>query len=232
MRIDRTQLTCRQFRHAMIEARTQSMSRTVELVITVILLLLLSPLMFMIGLVLRVVGGPRVLLRQERIGRGGERFGMLKFRTMHRDAEEMLRQHLAVDAAARKEWEEHQMLKDDPRVLGPFAAALRRHSLDELPQLLNVLHGEMSLVGPRPLTPEHARAVDDRTARIRERVRPGMTGLWQISGRDALPLEQRWRLDREYVESRSLRGDMRILLWTIGEVLRPRSPDIPVRTPT
>ena len=197
------------------------MSRVVELVMTVVLLVMLLPLMLLIAVVLRVVGGGGVLLRQARIGCHGETFGMLKFRTMHRDAEEMLERHLADDAAARKEWEEHQMLTDDPRVLGPFAATLRRHSLDELPQLLNVLRGEMSLVGPRPLTPEHALALDERTARIRERVRPGMTGLWQISGRDRLSLEERWRLDREYVENRTMRGDLRILIGTVGEVLKP-----------
>lgn len=189
--------------------------------IAVVLLAVLLPLMLMIALMLRMVGEPGVLLRQTRIGRHGEEFGMLKFRTMHWDAAELLERHLAVDAAARKEWEEHQMLTNDPRVLGPFAATLRRHSLDELPQIVNVLRGEMSLVGPRPLTPGHALALDECTARIRERVRPGMTGLWQISGRDTLPLDVRWRLDREYVEHRSLVGDLRILVRTVVEVVRP-----------
>jgi len=197
------------------------MPRVVELMMTVVLLVMLLPLMLVIALVLRVVGGRGVLLRQARIGLQGEAFRMLKFRTMRRDAEEMLERHLAENPGARKEWEEHQMLTDDPRVLGRFAATLRRHSLDELPQLFNVLRGEMSLVGPRPLTPEHALALDERTDRIRRRVRPGMTGLWQISGRDRLPLAERWRLDREYVESRSLIGDLRILVGTVMEVVRP-----------
>lgn len=197
------------------------MSRAIELIVTVILLFLSAPLMVGVAMVVRIVGGGGVLLRQTRIGRHGEAFAMLKFRTMHHDADAMLERHLAADPAARKEWEEHQMLTDDPRVFGPFAAALRRHSLDELPQLLNVLRGEMSLVGPRPLTPEHARVLDHETARIRRRVRPGLTGLWQISGRDALPLEQRWRLDREYVENRSFAGDLRILIGTIREVVMP-----------
>ncbi len=197
------------------------MGRGVELFLIVVLLLLLGPVMAVVAIVQRVLGGPGILLRQRRIGRYGEEFGMLKFRTMHRDAEAMLRRHLAESPAARREWEEHQMLTNDPRILGEFAAFLRRHSLDELPQIFNVLRGEMSLVGPRPLTPEHSLALDDQTFRLRASVRPGMTGLWQVSGRDTLPLDERWRLDREYVENRTSLGDLRILVGTVAEVVRP-----------
>jgi exopolysaccharide production protein ExoY len=196
-------------------------SRAIDLVIGVMLLVTLSPLMLLIAVLIRIEGGAGVILRQRRIGLWGREFAMLKFRTMHRDAEELLERHLACDASARKEWEQHQMLSNDPRVLGPFAEMLRRHSLDELPQLINVLRGEMSLVGPRPLTPEHAFVLDEQTAVLRQCVRPGMTGLWQISGRDRLSLEERWRLDREYVETRSVVRDLRILVKTVGEVVRP-----------
>ena len=197
------------------------MPRPIELIIALLLLLLLAPLMLAVALMIRLRDGRGVLLRQVRIGRHGRPFAMLKFRTMYHDAESLLRDHLEQSAEARREWEEQQMLREDPRVLGRYARAIRRHSLDELPQLINVLRGEMSLVGPRPLTPEHYRALDRETAGIRERVRPGMTGLWQISGRDTLPLERRWELDRIYVERRSALEDLRILFGTLREVVWP-----------
>jgi lipopolysaccharide/colanic/teichoic acid biosynthesis glycosyltransferase len=122
---------------------------------------------------------------QERIGRFGRRFRVWKLRTMVTDAEEVLANRLASDSELAREWSEGFKLKKDPRVTW-IGATLRRTSLDELPQLFNVLCGEMSLVGPRPLPPYHNEELTERVRRLRDQVRPGMTGLWQVSGRTDL----------------------------------------------
>lgn len=181
-------------------------------------LILLSPVIaaVMIALVLREPGP--VLFAHPRIGKGGRPFWCIKFRTMAPEAEQILARHLAEDPDAAEEWDATQKLRDDPRVtvLGRF---LRRSSLDELPQLLNILGGEMSVVGPRPIVREEVRhygaAIDDYIA-----VRPGLTGLWQVSGRSDVGYRDRVRMDREYVQNRTLRGDLVIIWKTIGVVLR------------
>jgi lipopolysaccharide/colanic/teichoic acid biosynthesis glycosyltransferase len=155
-----------------------------------------------------------VLFRQERVGVDGRRFTMLKFRSMVTDAEE--RRHALVDLD-----EGNGMLfkiREDPRIT-PVGALLRRFSLDELPQLFNVLRGDMSLVGPRPPLPEEVAAYDDDAVR-RLRVRPGMTGLWQVSGRSDLSWEESLRLDLRYVDNWSLALDLSILWRTWRAVLR------------
>jgi lipopolysaccharide/colanic/teichoic acid biosynthesis glycosyltransferase len=182
-----------------------------------LLLLLFAPLMLWVAWRIWRVDGAPVLYGGWRIGRGGRLFRCLKFRTMVLDAQPALERLLREDPAARAQWEREQKLDDDPRVT-PVGAFLRRSSLDELPQLFNVLCGDMALVGPRPITvPELERYGAARWHYLN--VRPGMTGLWQVSGRSDVSYGQRVQLDRRYVEHCSLVGDVRILLRTVKVVL-------------
>jgi exopolysaccharide biosynthesis polyprenyl glycosylphosphotransferase len=177
-------------------------------------LLALTPLFVVIALAIRLGGPGPVLFRQTRIGRGGREFTVLKFRTMVADAERR--------KPALLQRNEHDGLlfkiKKDPRVT-PIGARLRRYSLDELPQLINVLRGDMSLVGPRPPLPEEVAKYGDDVRR-RLVVRPGMTGLWQVNGRSDLSWEESVRLDLRYVENWSLMLDLQILWKTWSAVAR------------
>ena len=190
-----------------------------DVIAAALLLVLLSPLLLALALYVRADGGP-VFYAHPRIGRGGRRFRCLKFRTMVPDADRRLRELLAADPAAAAEWAATQKLTADPRIVG-IGALLRRTSLDELPQLLNVLAGDMSLVGPRPIVEaEIGRYADDIAAYYA--VRPGMTGLWQVSGRSRTSYAHRVRLDVAYVRNWSLPADVSILLRTIPAVLSRR----------
>lgn len=176
-------------------------------------LMLISPLLLLIALRIKLHDGGPVLFRQTRVGRNSEEFACLKFRTMVVDAEERLadlQQQVGFDGGLFK-------MEDDPRVTRP-GRWLRRFSLDELPQLLNVLRGEMSLVGPRPPLPSEVEAYDDDALR-RLHIRPGMTGLWQVSGRSNLTFEEAVRLDLFYVDNWSMVQDLMILAKTVGAVL-------------
>ncbi|WP_431677312.1 sugar transferase [Kitasatospora sp. KL5] len=189
--------------------------RAIDIVGATSLLLLFLPVIAAVFLLLKATYPGPVLFRQVRAGLHGRPFCMLKFRTMHLGA------HAARAAlAARNDSDGHLFkLRDDPRVTR-IGRHLRRLSLDELPQLLNVLRGEMSLVGPRPLLLEDS----DYTGRARDRllVLPGLTGLWQVRGRSNLPWEEMLRLDLHYVENLSLRLDASILLRTIPAVITSR----------
>ena len=186
-------------------------------VAALLLLMLLAPLMLLVAGLIGLSEGRPVLFGGYRVGRDGRLFRCLKFRTMVRDAQSALESVLREDEAAREQWAREQKLDNDPRVtrLGLF---LRRSSLDELPQLFNVLRGEMALVGPRPITvPELERYGITRWHYLH--ALPGITGLWQVSGRSDVSYAQRVRLDRRYVEQRSLLIDLLILLRTVRVVL-------------
>jgi exopolysaccharide biosynthesis polyprenyl glycosylphosphotransferase len=178
-------------------------------------LLLLSPVFLAIMLAIRLGDREAVFFRQRRVGREGKTFQVWKFRTMYKDAEErqaLLADQNETDGLLFK-------IKDDPRVT-PVGRFLRASSLDELPQLINVLFGEMSLVGPRPLPAEDGDFLGD--VRRRLLVRPGMTGLWQVSGRSDLSWDDAVRLDLYYVDNWSLSFDLTILWRTVGVVLRTK----------
>lgn len=178
----------------------------------------LFPAMLILGIAVRLDSRGPALFKHKRIGRNGKFFNVYKFRTMAVNADELLEKHLTENPEARKEWEATQKLKDDPRItkVGRF---LRKTSLDELPQLLNVITGDMSLVGPRPIVQsEISRYGADYEMYIR--VRPGITGLWQVSGRNDLSYEERVRLDHHYVCNWSVWLDVLIIARTIPEVLR------------
>ncbi len=193
--------------------------RLLDVVGALTLALVLSPLLLVVGLVLSRHGGP-VLYSHLRTGRFGKSFGCLKFRTMVPNADQVLRDLLHDDPALRREWLRDHKLRNDPRVttIGRF---LRRTSLDELPQLWNVLKGDMSLVGPRPV-------VHEEWARYGRRLetylsaKPGITGLWQVTGRSDASYRRRVALDSYYVRKRSLLMDVSILIRTVAVVLRGR----------
>jgi exopolysaccharide production protein ExoY len=182
-----------------------------------LLLLACSPLMLVVALLIWQRDGAPVLFAHYRVGRNGKLFRCLKFRTMLRNAEQVLGELLANDPKAREEWAREQKLANDPRIT-PVGHFLRKTSLDELPQLINVLRGEMSLVGPRPITVAEL----TKYGSVRWHylcVRPGITGLWQVSGRNDVSYGERVALDRRYVESRSLWMDVAILVRTVKVVL-------------
>lgn len=180
--------------------------------------LVLSPVLLILAVVIRVESRGPLFFAHERIGRGGRKIRVWKFRTMVEDAKDALERHLDADPAARLEWEANHKLKDDPRVtrVGLF---LRRFSLDELPQLWNVLKGEMSLVGPRPIVEAEVAKYADAFD-LYSMVRPGMTGYWQISGRSDTDYDQRVELDSFYVRNWSVWLDIVVLLKTVSVVLK------------
>ena len=181
------------------------------------ILVLLAPLMAAVAFLIWRRAGAPVLFAHYRVGHDGKLFRCMKFRTMYRNAERMLSELLERDPAARAEWQREQKLLSDPRIT-PIGHFLRRTSLDELPQLFNVLRGEMSLVGPRPITVgELTRYGGVRWQYLS--VRPGMTGLWQVSGRNNTSYEERVALDRRYVEERSVWMNLQILLKTVKVVV-------------
>ncbi len=148
----------------------------------------------------------------QRVGRGGKRFHCLKIRSMRRNSAEMLADLLASDEAIAQEWEAHRKLRNDPRII-PFGRFIRATSLDELPQLLNIIKGDMSFVGPRPVTFAELARYGAASAHYLA-VSPGLTGPWQVSGRSNISYAERVALDVEYVETWSLPRDLRILLRT------------------
>lgn len=197
----------------------EQLKRLAALFFAVTLLVLLLPLLLVIAIGVRL-SGRQIFFAHERIGLNGKPFKCLKFRTMRVDAEQALAKLLAEDEAARAEWERDFKLKNDPRITR-FGAFLRKTSLDELPQLFNVVRGEMSLVGPRPVVAEELSRYG-RYARYYLATRPGMTGLWQVSGRNNTSYRRRVAMDCTYVRRRSLALDIRILIKTAVVVIGSR----------
>ncbi|MDO5663341.1 MAG: sugar transferase, partial [Brachybacterium sp.] len=191
--------------------------RAFDLIASTSLLFLGAPLLAVIALGVKLSDGGSVLFRQERVGRGGQTFQFLKFRSMVPDAET----HLSGIRREHQDRGNDIMFKmaDDPRVTR-IGRILRRYSLDELPQLWNVLRGDMSLVGPRPALPREVSVYDSDASR-RLAVRPGITGLWQVSGRSDLSWEETVRLDLYYVDNWSFTQDAQILLRTVRAVIAP-----------
>jgi len=196
------------------------LKRLMDVVVAAMALVVLVPVFVLIAVGIRLDSQGPVLFRHKRLGLAGRPFFVLKFRTMVPDAAQRLQRYLEENPTARAEFAAEYKLRDDPRVtrLGKF---LRRTSLDELPQLWNVLVGEMSLVGPRPIVPEELSKYGDY-GRYLLRVPPGMTGLWQVNGRNDLSYDERIRLDMYYIHNWSLWLDLVILVRTIPAVLARR----------
>jgi len=191
--------------------------RIVDILGAVVIGLLASPVIAMAALATRFSSKGPIFYKQARIGKGNRPFTALKFRTMWMNADERLHDYLAKDPGLREQWESVNKLKNDPRVT-PAGRFLRRFSLDELPQLLNVLAGEMSLIGPRPIVVAEIEKYGLDYAAY-ERVRPGLTGLWQVSGRNDTTYQQRVDYDSYYVQNWSLWLDAKILIRTFRAVI-------------
>ncbi len=198
-------------------AGRRGLKRAFDIVLSLVALVFLSPALLLIAVALLVVDGRGIIFRHKRIGRDGRPFYCLKFRTMRKDADKVLNQLLASDPARLQEWRETQKLKSDPRVhwLGKY---LRITSLDELPQLVNILKGEMSIVGPRPILAEELEHYGQHV-HCYLTMTPGLTGLWQVSRRTDTSYEQRVQFDVEYYNNWSLRTDLVIIIKTVGVVL-------------
>jgi Undecaprenyl-phosphate galactose phosphotransferase WbaP len=191
--------------------------RAMDISITAIALLAVSPILFLVALLIKLDSRGSIFYHNKRLGQDGVRFPALKFRTMHGDGEKRLAEVLERDPKLRAEYEEFHKLTVDPRVtrVGRF---LRKYSLDELPQLWNVLVGDMSLVGPRPYLEREIPEMEQKEAIIL-RVKPGITGIWQVTERNASTFERRLHMDVEYVRSWSPWLDIYVLARTIPVVL-------------
>ena len=197
--------------------------RLMDICVALLILALTLPFLLACMLLVRLTTRQSAIFRHRRLGRNGVPFTCLKLRTMHPDAEARLAHLLEVDSSFREEWLGKQKVKRDPRVTR-IGAFLRRTNADELPQLFNVLAGQMSLVGPRPIVEEEVERYG-RSMEFVHLVRPGLTGLWQISGRSDTTYERRVELDVQYVREWSLWGDVVICLRTVGQLLTSwRSP--------
>ncbi|MDR9392596.1 MAG: undecaprenyl-phosphate galactose phosphotransferase WbaP, partial [Trueperaceae bacterium] len=194
----------------------RALKRTFDVVATTLGGLLITPLLLALALLVRTSGPGPILYGQRRIGRHGRPFTIWKFRTMVPNADAILETHLRNHPHLRAEWDADHKLRNDPRIT-PVGALLRRTSLDELPQLWNVLTGDMSLVGPRPITDDERPKYGDAFA-LYARVRPGITGVWQVSGRNDTTYEERVTLDAHYVRNWNVWIDL-VTLWKTVDVV-------------
>jgi len=201
----------------LLSESSRRLKRAIDVFGSLMGLLFLFPFLGLIAFLIKIDSPGPVFYRQPRVGRGGVTFGLLKFRTMFNNSDQIFKDALENDIKLRQEWNKYQKLKNDPRItkVGNF---LRKFSIDELPQLWNVLMGEMSLVGPRPFMLDQ-RPLYGEQLKYYMTVQPGMTGLWQVSGRNEKTFAQRVSLDREYIQRWSLWLDIYILLRTVKTVL-------------
>ena len=206
----------------LLDPMATCIKRTIDVSAASFGLVLAAPLLTVCALWIRKASPGNPFYVQEREGRDGATLRILKLRTMFPNADEMLESHLSSNPSAREEWERFCKLKHDPRILPGVGRFLRKTSLDELPQLWNVLKGEMSLVGPRPFPAYHNAHFDPEFHELRTHVRPGLTGLWQVSARSDGDLDVQQSLDSYYIRNWSLWLDIYILARTVRAVLAPR----------
>ncbi|MDZ7640158.1 MAG: sugar transferase [Bryobacterales bacterium] len=205
-------------RAGLLSGAGPSIKRFLDIVSALVLIVVALPFAIVIAIAILLESGGPVLFRQVRIGQGNRRFSLWKFRSMAVDSEKLLETYLSEHPGSREEWNATHKLKDDPRVtrVGRF---LRRRSLDELPQLWNVLRGDMSLIGPRPIVEDEVPKFG-RAFALYLKVKPGLTGLWQVSGRSDTSYRRRVELDSQYIRCWSLWLDLRVIWKTVGVVLR------------
>jgi len=198
-----------------------SIKRLFDIVFSLTVIIFISPILLIIALLIKFTDGGSILFIQERPGLNGRKFKLIKFRTMHPNSDEILRNYLEKNPKAKEEWNKYRKLKTyDPRVttIGKF---LRKYSLDELPQFLNVLKGDMSIVGPRPYIEEEFEEynIPKEVQRKLLSVKPGITGLWQVEKRNESSFMERVKMDLEYIEKQSFWLDLKIILKTIWVML-------------
>lgn len=192
--------------------------RILDIIVSIAALILALPFLFVIAVAIRVSSKGSIVYAHERIGRGGKPFKCYKFRTMHKDADMLLVEYFAKHPELKEEWDRCRKLKDDPRVT-KIGKLLRKLSLDEFPQFWNILKGDMSVVGPRAMVREEIeKKLGTKAPKILS-VRPGLTGIWQTSGRSNTTYERRIQLDELYVEKRSLWMDIKLILKTVPSMI-------------
>ena len=195
----------------------QILKRAFDIVFAATFLIVSFPMLILLSIALQIDSPGRLFFVQQRVGQRGRMFNCYKFRTMHEDAERLLDELLASSPEAKREWDLDHKLRNDPRV-SRLGGIIRKLSLDELPQLLNILSGEMSVVGPRPIVRaeilKYGSFFSDYCA-----VKPGLTGLWQVNGRNDVSYDERVQLDCEYRRRASFLFDMTIVLKTVPAVL-------------
>jgi len=206
--------------HNLLNSTQKFSKRVMEMILMFLSIPFLIALFAVVAFLIKVTSPGPVLYKHKRIGLDGKEIWIWKFRTMTHNSEFVLQEHLKEDPVLQIEWEANFKLKDDPRVtmIGRF---LRRTSLDEFPQIWNVLKGEMSLIGPRPIVKEEIALYGDEFE-IYKQVLPGITGLWQISGRNNLPYPDRVKLDVYYIQNWSIWLDIHILMHTVLATLQAR----------
>ncbi len=203
-------------------ANARLLKRAIDLVFAVPAAILTLPIILLLIAAVRIADPGRAVFLQQRTGFRGRAFNVYKIRTMYKDAEERLETALAADPKRAAEWRSNFKLENDPRILPGIGHILRRFSLDELPQLWNVLLGDMSLVGPRPFPPYHLKSFDQEFQTMRASVIPGLTGLWQITVRSDGDLAAQKEQDTLYIENWSIWLDLQIMLQTVPAVLRAK----------
>jgi len=195
------------------------LKRWFDIVFSLSVIILSSPILLIIASLIKLTSKGPVIYKQKRVGKNGKEFNLYKFRTMYENADEMLKEILEKDEELREIWERKRKIPNDPRIT-KIGRILRKFSLDELPQFFNVLKGDMSVVGPRPALKEEVEKYHGQFAKFYYMVRPGITGLWQVSGRSDTDFETRVKLDIIYVLNQSLWFDMVIILKTALVVLK------------
>ena len=196
--------------------------RLIDIIFSSTFLIALTPLFVIIALAIKLTDRGPVIFRQKRVGQNGRIFDLYKFRTMRTDSDRILREYLDKNPEARKEWALYRKLRSyDPRIT-TIGRILRRFSLDETPQFVNVLKGDMSLVGPRPYLLEELEdhGVPEDVRKVLLSVKPGITGLWQVTHRNHATFSERIKTDLSYIEGMSLKEDFKILLKTIFVVIK------------
>lgn len=194
--------------------------RVFDLSFSLLALFFLSPLLLLIAVLIKLTSKGPILFQQERIGRGGKPFICYKFRTMYADAEFRLSDLLNSCSLLKKEWEDCRKLKNDPRIT-TLGLLLRKTSLDELPQFFNVLKGDLSVVGPRPVVKDEIISYFGEKAYKILSIRPGITGIWQVSGRNDTSYDERIAMDEKYVDTRTFLLDLKLIIKTVYKVFNP-----------
>lgn len=190
-----------------------------DYIFSLIFLICGFPLFFLIAILVKFSSRGPIFFIHKRIGKNRKYFNCIKFRTMHAEADDILNNLLKKDEKSRIEFERIHKLKNDPRIT-PIGKILRKSSLDEIPQFINVLKGEMSIVGPRPIVDKEAKKYKNSLNKVLS-IKPGITGLWQVSGRNNLSYKKRVFLDSLYVKNTNILMDIRIIIRTLGVIIFP-----------
>lgn len=203
------------------EERHLPVKRTFDIIFSVLVLFFAFPLFISLAILVRLSSKGPAIYAHERVGRAGKPFKCFKFRSMYPDADVRLKELLAKDPLLKAEWDQNHKLKNDPRIT-PIGRFIRKTSLDELPQFLNVLKGDLSVVGPRPVVQaEVVKHLKEKAPKILS-IRPGLTGIWQVSGRSNTSYHERILLDEKYVDTHNFWLDLKLIAKTLPAMLASR----------